>query len=211
MSDAIIRASGLKLVKLLVGNPPQSISDLMKSLAVTRTAVTEQLGELVRSGFVERQTQHLRGPGRPQYLYKATDAASLILYAQNQCLVVPSIWKALEAIGNDELICKVVKRVGKSLAEIYLPKITARKPEERLRQMMKLLNAEGGLTEAVMSNGHLVLHKRSCPFLRMVDEKRSICCVDQEMMTNIVGKPVRRTACRHDGAPCCTFEIVAEK
>jgi predicted ArsR family transcriptional regulator len=45
----------------------------------------------------------------------------------------------------------------------------------------------------------------------MVDEKRSICCVDQEMMSNIVGKSVRRTACRHDGAPCCTFEIVEEK
>jgi predicted ArsR family transcriptional regulator len=56
-----------------------------------------------------------------------------------------------------------------------------------------------------------VLHKRSCPFLRMVDEKRSICCVDLEMMTAIVGKPVRRTACRHDGSPCCTFEVAEEK
>jgi DeoR family transcriptional regulator, suf operon transcriptional repressor len=208
MADAIISASGMRLVKLLVGNPPQSISALMKSLAVTRTAVTEQLNELVRSGFVERQTQHLPGRGRPQYLYKATDAASLILYAQNQCMVVPSIWQALEDVGGDELMRKVLKRVAKSLAEHYLPKITAKKPEERLRQMMKLLNAEGGLTEAVVVNGHLVLQKRSCPFLRMVDEKRSICCVDQEMMANIVGKPVRRTTCRHDGAPCCTFEIV---
>jgi DeoR family transcriptional regulator, suf operon transcriptional repressor len=211
MADAIISASGMRMVKLLVGNPPQSISELMEAMGVTRTAVTEQLNELVRSGFVERHSEHTPNRGRPQFLYKATNAASLILYAQNQCMVVPSIWEALEDLGGDDLLRKVLKRVAKSLAEHYTAKITAKKPDERLRQMTKLLNAEGGLTEAATVNGHLVLHKRSCPFLRMVDEKRSICCLDQEMMSCIVGKPVRRTACRHDGAPCCTFEIVEEK
>jgi predicted ArsR family transcriptional regulator len=208
MADAIISASGMQLIKLLVGNPPHSITDLIDILGVTRTAVTEQLNELLRSGFVEREIEHLSVRGRPQYIYRATNAASFILYAQNQCMVVPSIWNALDDLGGADLIRKVMKKVGKSLAEHYIRKITAKKPEERLKQMTKLLNAEGGLTEAVMEGGHLVLHKRSCPFLRIVDEKRAICCVDQEMMTHVVGKPVRRTACRHDGAPCCTFEIV---
>jgi predicted ArsR family transcriptional regulator len=207
MADAIISASGMRLIKLLVGNKPQSISTLMELTSVTRTAVTEQVNELVRSGFIERQPALLRGRGRPEFLYKATNAASFILYAQNQCMVVPSIWQALEDIGGEELMRKVLKKVGKSLAELYIPKITARKPDERLRQMSKLLNAEGGLTEAVSSNGHVVLHKRSCPFLRMADEKFSICCVDQEMMTQVVGKPVRRIACRHEGSSCCSFEV----
>lgn len=211
MADAIISASGMRLIKLLVGNPPQSIAVLMESMGVTRTAVTEQLNELVRSGFAEREIHHLASRGRPEYLYKATDAASLILYAQNQCMVVPAIWETVEELGGEDLMRKIMKKVGKKLAEHYLPNITAKKPEERLRQMTKLLNAEGGLTEAAMVNGHLVLQKRSCPFLRVIDEKRSICCVDQEMMSHVVGKPVRRTACRHDGAPCCTFEIIQDK
>ena len=72
----------MRMIRLLVGNPPQSISALMESTAVTRTAVTEQLNELARAGFVERQSQPASGRGRPQYMYKATDAASLILYAE---------------------------------------------------------------------------------------------------------------------------------
>jgi predicted ArsR family transcriptional regulator len=208
MADAIISASGMRIIKLLVGKPPQTITNLIKIMDVTRTAVTEQLCELVHSGFVERQSQRPSGRGRPQFLYKATPSASLILYAQNQCKVVPSIWKALDDIGGDDLLRKVLKKVSKTLAEHYIAKITAKKPEERLRQMTRLLNAEGGLTEACMDKGTLVLRKRSCPFLRMLDEKRTICCVDQEMMSHIVGKNVRRTACRHDGSPCCTFEIV---
>jgi DeoR family transcriptional regulator, suf operon transcriptional repressor len=207
MADAIISASGMRIIRLLVGNPPQTITDLIDSLDVTRTAVTEQLRELVRSGFLERQTLRPSGRGRPQYLYKATQSASLILYAQNQCMVVPAIWKALDDLGGDDLLRKVLKIISKTLAEHYLAKITAKKPEERLRQLMKLLKAEGGLAEAAVERGNLVLRKRSCPFLRLIDEKRTICCVDQEMMSQAVGKPVRRTACRHDGAPCCTFEI----
>jgi hypothetical protein len=35
--------------------------------------------------------------------------------------------------------------------------------------------------------------------------------MDQELMTQIVGKPVRRVDSRHNGAPCCTFEIADEK
>ena len=54
MPDAIISAAGLRIVKLLVGNPPQTVSDLIGATRVTRTAVTEQLNELVAAGYVER-------------------------------------------------------------------------------------------------------------------------------------------------------------
>jgi predicted ArsR family transcriptional regulator len=211
MADAIISASGMRLLKLLVGNPPQSISEMMDALEVTRTAVTEQLNELVRAGFVEREPEHLSARGRPQYLYKATNTASLILHAQKHCQVVPSIWRVLEDIGGGELVSEVRTKVAKILAEQFLPKITAKRPQERFRQLSKLLNAEGDLTEVSTSGGRMKLHKRSCAFLRLVDEEQTICCLDQEMMSFIVGKTVRRIDSRHAGACRCTFEIADEK
>jgi len=211
MSDATISAAGLRIVKLLVGNPPQTVADLIEITGVTRTAVTEQLNELVAAGFVERGVERLPGRGRPRHLYKATDAALLLLFANNQRLVIPAIWKAIGDLGGDELMRNVLKRVSRQLADYYNTKITAKKPVERLRQMIGLLSAEGGLVEAVEGEqGQLVLCKRSCPFISLADDKRSICCVDLEMMNAVVGRPVRRTACRHEGAPCCTFEIVKE-
>jgi DeoR family transcriptional regulator, suf operon transcriptional repressor len=209
MSEATISAAGLRIVKLLVGNPPQTVSDLIRVTGVTRTAVTEQLNELVAAGFVERDTERLSGRGRPRHLYKAADAALVLLFASNQRLVVPAIWQAIHSVGGDELISKVLKRVSRTMAEHYNRQITAKKPHERLQQLMKLLMAEGGLIEAVEdADGQLVLHKRSCPFISMVDERRSVCYIDQEMMSAVVGRPVRQMACRHEGAPCCTFEIV---
>jgi DeoR family transcriptional regulator, suf operon transcriptional repressor len=209
MSDATISAAGLRIMKLLVGNSPQTVSDLIRKARVTRTAVTEQLNDLVKAGFVERAKERLPGRGRPRHRYKATDAALTLLFASNQRLVVPAIWRALRETVGDETTAKILKRVSRVMADHYSQKVTAKKPKERLRQLIDLLVAEGGLIEFAEDNhDRPLIYKRSCPFISMVDDHRTVCLIDQEMMGAVVGRPVRRTACRHEGAPCCTFEIV---
>jgi predicted ArsR family transcriptional regulator len=206
-----ISAASLRVVKLLVGNPPQTVSGLIRITGVTRTAVAEQLKELLAAGFVERDKEAASGRGRPRHLYKATNAALRLLFASNQRLVVPAIWQAIREVGGDDLSGKVLKQVSRSLAEHYNGKITAQRPRERLDQLTKLLADEGGLIEAVEGdNGQWLVHKRSCPFISMVDDHRSVCHIDLDMMSEVVGRPVRQTACRHDGDPRCSFEIVGE-
>jgi DeoR family transcriptional regulator, suf operon transcriptional repressor len=211
MSDVTINAAGLRVVKLLVGNPPQTIADLARAAGVTRTAVVEQLDELLAAGFVARETERLPGRGRPHHLYKATNTALALLLPGNQSVVVPAIWQAIREAGGDELVKKVVKRAGRTLAEHYNAKITAKKPQERLRQLIALMVAEGGLVDATPDTKRKVgLRKRSCAFISMFDPSRTICQVDLEMLSAVVGRPVRQTACRHEGDPCCVFEIVSE-
>ena len=208
MSDAIITAAGLRIVKLLVGNPPRTVAELTRAAGVTRTAVTEQLGELQAAGFVERETQRLAGRGRPRHLYRATNTALSLLFDGNQRLLVPAIWQAIHDLGGDDLIKEVINRVSSSLAEHYNSKITAKRPRDRLRQLIDLLTAEGRLVDVVEDGGgKLTLHKRSCPFISMVDPNLHICQVDLEMLVAVVGRPIRQISSRHEGAPCCTFEI----
>ncbi len=211
MPEVTLSPAAVRIVKLLVGSPPQTISDLAGAAGVTRTAVVEQLDELLAAGFVARDTQRLLGRGRPRHLYRATDAALKLLFPGNQQLVVPAIWRAIREVGGDDVLKKVIKQVGRALAEHYSAKITAKRPQERLRQLIALFAAEGGLTDAVKnSQGRWVIRKRSCPFISMFDQHRGVCQVDQEMLSVVVGRPVRQTACRHAGDPCCEFEIVEE-
>jgi len=126
-----------------------------------------------RGGVCGTQHGAAAGRGRPRHLYKATQAALLLLFANNQRLVVPAIWLAIREAGGEQLTKKILKQVSQSLAEHYSSKLTARKPQERLRQFIDLLMAEGGLIEAVESDdGRLVIYKRSCPFISMVDPER---------------------------------------
>jgi predicted ArsR family transcriptional regulator len=207
MLDATLSSAGLRVLKLLIGNPPQSIPDLVKATGVTRTAITEQLNELVASGLVEQAVAKLGYRGRPRHTYTATTAAMTLLFADHQHLVVPAIWQALYRVGGVALAKRVMKEVSQALADHYSARITAKKPKDRLRRLLQLFREEGGLVEVAHENGRMVVNKRSCPFVNMIDEERTICTIDLDMMSTVVGRRIRRTACRHDGDPCCTIEI----
>jgi DeoR family transcriptional regulator, suf operon transcriptional repressor len=211
MPDVSISPASLRIVRLLVGHPPKTVAELIRAAGVTRTAVTEQLNELMAAGFVERAVEQSSARGRPRHLYKSTNAAMVLLFPGNQQLVAPALWRAVFDVGGEGMMKRVVKRVSRAMAEYYSRKITAKKPQERLRQLFALFAEEGGLLELVETDdGQWALYKRSCPFISMLDDRRSVCRIDQELLTAVVGRPVRRTACRHEGDPCCTFEIVTE-
>jgi len=205
-----LSAAGMRLVRLLVGKPPQSVAELIREVGVTRTAVTEQLNELVAAGFAERTTERLAGRGRPRHRYAASGAAMVLLFAGNQRLLVPAIWRALREIGGEQLIQKVLHNVSRQMAEHYGRQIAGRTPEERLRELTELLRREGDVVDVEDApDGGWILRKRSCGFYSMFEETRSVCCVDEEMTARIVGAPVQKTACRHDGAPCCQFVLLS--
>ena len=48
MVDTTITVAGMRIVRLLVGKPPQTVDELIEATGVTRTAVAQQL---TRVGF----------------------------------------------------------------------------------------------------------------------------------------------------------------
>ena len=211
MPDAVVTPAGLRIIKLLAGRPPRTVAELIDATSVTRTAVMEQLTELEAAGLVERTIERLSGRGRPRHLYRATDTAMTIVFPGNPRVAMPALWQAVFEVGGDELSRKVAKRLSRAMADYYSSRITAKKPQERLRQLLILFAAEGGLTDLTdEGNGRWMLYRRSCPFCGMADEHRNVCRVDQDMISTVVGRPVRRLACRDAGAPCCSFEIIEE-
>ena len=213
MPIPMVSPAGMRLVKLLVGNRPQNITQLMEAAGVTRTAVTEQINELLAAGFVERTTERLTGRGRPRHLYTATDAALLLLFVGNQRMVVPAIWKAMDEIGGDKLKDQLLERVSRDLAKHYKGRITAKNRAERFRQMAKVLREEEGNLVDVRRDkkGRLLMERRSCSFFSMFEDSRTVCELDLRVLSHVVGGCVRRVGCRHDGDPCCVFEITVRK
>ena len=207
MSDVTVKSAGMRVIKLLVGRPARTVGELIEEMNVTRTAITEQLNELVAAGYVERRVEKLPGRGRPRHRFSATQAALVLLFANNQQLVVPAIWKAIEDFGGDKLIHKVMRAVNRSLLEHYRTQITASDPRRRLAQFRTILEQEGGLVDLVTQHGQVTITKRSCAFISMFDDQRHVCAIDLDLISSIAGCPVRLAACRHDGAACCQFEI----
>jgi predicted ArsR family transcriptional regulator len=183
----------------------------MDELDVTRTAVTEQLLDLMSAGFVERSIEYLPGRGRPRHRYSAKPAALILLFASNQQLVVPAIWKAIHSAGGDKLTQTVLHCVSTTLLEHYRSRITAEDPKQRLEQYNSILREEGALVNLNTADGQVTITKRTCPFISMYENERNVCAIDLELMAAIAGCPVQQVACRHDGDPCCRFQAKTPK
>ncbi len=192
-----------------MGTPPQTVSDLVEAAGVTRTAIMGQLNELVAAGLVEREMKHCAVRGRPRHLYRAT-SAGLQLFA-NHWAVIPAIWRAIAHVVGDEALEEVLKSVAHELAKHYSRRIDAEDPLERMRQLIELFRESGELIDMDEESGQPLVRKRSCAFVGLHDHDRKVCCVGQEMMSEVVGRPVRRTACRYEGSPCCTFQIFQDE
>jgi len=205
--QAAVSPAGMRIVRLLVGNPAKTVAELIDETGVTRTAVTEQLSELVGSGYVERDVQRLPGRGRPRHLYSATPAALGLISAKTQELVIPAMWEAVEEVGGEEVYDAVVDKVAERMAQHYNEQIKSDDPRERLRQFVRMLRDEGTVVEVHEHNGSIQLCKRSCPFSKLLEERRAICNVDDRLMRRVIGGSLRRVSCRHHGDPCCAYEL----
>jgi predicted ArsR family transcriptional regulator len=50
-----------------------------------------------------------------------------------------------------------------------------------------------------------VLSALACPYPELAKADRSVCTMEKLMLSEVLGENVRLSACRLDGANCCTF------
>ena len=212
MLHSQVSNASLRIVKLLVGQPPMAISELIDATGVTRTAITEQLNELVAAGYVRRTVEPCSGRGRPRHLYSLTRQAMHTLFDSDHGILVPAIQQAIVEIGGNELLVQIIHRAGRVISDNYMKRISADDPVERLRQLSELMQEDGIQVEMNEKDGVVTFCKRSCPFISMYNGTDFVCGIDREVLSNVVGAPLQQIESRHDDASaCCAFELVAAK
>ena len=205
MSQSISPAA-YRILSLLVGNPPQSVAQLTRSSGVTRTAVIEQLNELMAQDYVARRVDKTQRRGRPRHLYSATELAIERIFPPSPH-ILPAVVEAIESCGGPQLRRQVFAQLGQVLAQRYRPKVQALGPRERLEQLSQLLEYDGVLTSVETRDGKLTLRERSCPFINMLDCDRTACDMESAMIEDLVGCKVTLAECRLDGCPSCLFQL----
>ena len=202
-----ISEAGMRIMRLLIGYPPQQMNDLIHKTGVTRTAITEQINELIEAGFVEQTIERFQGRGRPRFLYSATVLAHKQLFEGYQGIIVPGIWKALRRYCNPETVMKVCNDVAQDIVDQFNARIESTDPKERMRHFYQLVRDTGRLVQLTDFGHEVSVSKLSCPFISMYDESGTVCMIDQLTMAKIVGPNVRRTAYRHENDTCCTYTV----
>ncbi len=205
-----VSEAGMRIMRLLIGYAPQRMNDLIHATGVTRTAITEQINELMEAGFVEQSIERLPGRGRPRFLYSATELALKQLFEGNQNIVVPAMWRAVRRHCGRKTVRKICDDVAQDIADQFNQRIESTDPKDRMREFYSLICGTGRLVRISDDGTTVSVSKLSCPFISMYDESGTICMIDELTMSKIVGSEVRRTSYRHLNGTCCTFTISDE-
>jgi predicted ArsR family transcriptional regulator len=191
-------------IVLLIRHSARTVDELAEALGLTRNAVREHLTTLERDGLAHRSGVR-RGNGKPAHLYSLTPEAAELFprgYAPVLDGVLDALARQLPPAAREALL----RGVGRGIAAARpSPRGDLR---ERIAACAELLNELGGLAEAREVDGTLIIQGWSCPLASVVVAHPELCLLAEEMVTELVGRPVRERCDRRD-PPRCFFTVVA--
>ena len=193
------------------------VTDLMKRLDVTATAIRQRVDRLEQLGLVEREKLATQR-GRPVFAYKLTRLGLRKSGLDYMDLAV-AMWSEIQAVESkqvkDQLVRSISKRMGQQYASL-LPDSTIRQKWSAMAELMSQRNVP---TRVAEHRGLPVLEVQSCPFpdllpnAESVGEKgidRSICELEEQIISEAIGEPVKLACCHLDGYHSCQYQTVAD-
>jgi DeoR family suf operon transcriptional repressor len=181
-----------------------TIGDLVELLGVTATAVRQRLTRLMEQGLVERQAE-AAGRGRPMHRYSLTEAGAKS-GGNSYDQLAQVLWDEVRAIKDPEVRQGLLRRVSGRLAELYRGQVGGDTLEARMGSLAAVM-ADQNLPFELDRNADLpVLTALACPYPDLAARDRSVCAMEKMLISEVLGESMRLSACRLDGATCCTFE-----
>ena len=184
---------------MLLRRAGHTVDELAQALNLTDNAVRAHLATLERDGFV-RQLGERRGSGKPAYIYELSpDAEQLFPKAYG-----PVLRQLLEVLSEEMTsngVEALMRRTGQRLAEHQ--HIPSGDLQSRLQMAVNALNELGGLAELEQRNGAYYIQGYSCPFAVVVPGHPEVCRLAETLLTELVGKPVKKCCDGNEPARCC--------
>lgn len=200
-------SSDRTLLDLIRRGGPLTISEMVRDLGVTSTAVRNRLARLIEAGLVERRTQ-TGSRGRPRHAYHASDLARRQL-GQNYAELAVVLWDEMMTTVEDRRLRRLLfARITDRLADLYRREVSGLEWEGRLVQLSNLLHDRGVEAEVAHDGAQAlpVLRQHSCPYYQLAEVDRAICALERKMFEKILGRGLRISQCRLDGDRSCDFQ-----
>ena len=184
----------------------RTVDELAEALSLTDNAVRLQLGTLEREGIVRAVgVRRGGGVGKPATLYEiAPDAEPSFSNAY-----LPFLATLLDSMGDrmsPDDIQAIMRDVGRRLAAAQPRLASPADIAQRAAMASRLLDALGGVTSVEREGDTIRIQGCSCPLSVAVSRRAEVCTAVQQMLTEVIGTPVRERCDRGDRASC-GFEL----
>lgn len=197
------RQNDRRLMDSLRRTGSKTIAELIEELGVTATAVRQRLNRLMSEGLVCRETQQKKR-GRPSHYYRLTEKG-VRRSGTNYADLAIALWQEIRSIDDPDLRFGLVGRIAHRLSRLA-GRAEEGSPVERMERLSEQLEIRDVPLVVDVSRDKPTLTILACPYPQLAEQDRSVCAMERIMFSDVLGAKVNLTACRLDGANCCTFE-----
>ncbi len=207
-SDAI-RPIDQAVLDLLRREQGLTVHTLIERLEVTATAVRQRLERLVEVHLIERRKESI-GRGRPQYRYFLT-SLGMRYAAASYADLAAALWQEVMDLPNSQLRQRVLRRVAQRMGQQLRTQVPSTGTLIQRMEAVATAFGQRRVPAELFDVEHLpILQVHACPYPELAQQSgnRTLCEMEQEMISEAIGESVQLDCCRLDGHAMCQFRPV---
>ena len=193
---------------LLVERGGLTVDELAGRLEITRTAVNQHLRALAEHDYVARG-RHRESRGRPSHCYLIT-SKGMDLFTKQYLWFSSLLLEKLRLEGGPERLALALREMAKAVAKPHVEAMEGQPPQERIRQLGKLmvdLGYEAKVAEET-GNGEVPgITAHNCVYHSLASEYPQVCEFDLQLLEDLSGLTVHHDECMIKGGNTCRFRF----
>ena len=194
-----------------------TIRELAAGLDITYEAVRQQVGELVRAGWVATGRAPAQGgaataepstpkPGPASRQYRLSVAAEHLFPKHYDELSVELVQHVLERFGGTGVV-EILARMTDARVARWAPLLEGLTLEQKLKALSSLYEEKDAYMQVEWQEGAPALIERNCPFFSVAQKHPAICSVSVNTLERLLGFKVVREQRFQAGHGRCVFRV----
>ena len=178
-----------------------TLGEIAAHLEVSKQAAIRHLEALEASGLATVSAAEARRPGRPENVYRLTQAAGDHFPDGHRELT----GELVDFLSTEQLRQFFEKRAARLEAE-YAPRLAGLDFQGRVRELARLASEHGHMAEVVeLGDGGLAIRHCNCPIQDVAARTGLPCVNEQQMYERLLGADIARTTWMAEAADDCTY------
>ncbi len=197
------RSQRLKVVNALKRTQGLPVREIAAKLDMSYMGVKDICTDLEKRGFLDtwRKAQKM---GRPLMLYRLTQRAHELFPVASNSMTLELLESAQRLFGQSAAE-KLLLVVFQQKTEHYKAKLKGTTTAERAKWLARLRDHDGCMSDCETTDGEVRIIEHHSPILDLIRAFPIVAKLETEMLTRLLGTPVRREENCVSGLYCVTF------
>lgn len=185
------------------------IDEIAGKLSISRNAVQQHIDKLERDGYVKTGMLS-KTAGRPVRVFVLTEAGINSFQKQYAWFSELILAKLRQEMGP-EALQRYLHELAGSLSQGLLPQFAGKQDEDRLAELIRIMNELGFKARLNAANGDQPsIEAFNCIYHDLAQKFQEVCEFDRALITALLDREIDHLECMAKGGGVCKFSIKPE-